>query len=54
MIEGRQGLIATDFLDSEEAAEDGSIDDYGVTSGEEDESGLGEAGVRTDVTQSGT
>ena len=53
-IERRQRLIATDVLDSEEAAEDGSIDNDGTTSDEEDESGSGEAGVITGVTQSGT
>ena len=45
-------LIATDVLDSEEAAEDGFIDNYGAASDEEDECGLGEAGTRTVVTQS--
>ena len=54
VIEGRRRLIATYFLDSEEAAEDGSIDNNGTDSDEEDESGLGEAGVRTGVTQSVT
>ena len=54
VIEGRRSLIATNVIDSEEAAEDGSIDNYGAAFDEEDESGLGEAGVRTGVTQSGT
>ena len=53
VIEGRRRLIATYFLDSEEAAEDGSIDNDGAASDEEEESGLGEAGVRTGVTQLG-
>ena len=41
-----------DVLDSEESAEGGSIDNDGADSYEEDESGLGEADVRTGVTQS--
>ena len=53
-IEGRRRLVATDFIDSKEASEDGSIDNDGATSDEEDESGSGEAGVITCVTQSGT
>ena len=53
VIEGRRRLIATDVLDSEEAAEDGSVDNDGAASDEEEESGSGEAGVRTGVTQSG-
>ena len=52
VIEGRRMLIATDLLDSEEAAEYGSIDNYGDASDEEDESGLGGAGARTGVTKS--
>ena len=32
MIEGRWRLIATDVIDSEEASEDGSIDNGGVAS----------------------
>ena len=47
-------MIATDVLDSEEASEDGSIDNDGDASYEEDESGFGEAGVITCVTQPGT
>ena len=54
VIEGRRRLIATDVLDSEEAAEDGFIDNNGAASDEEDESGSGEVGMRTGVTQSGT
>ena len=46
-------MIATDILDSEEASEDGSIDNGGAASDEEYESGSGEVGVRTGVTQSG-
>ena len=53
VVEGRQWLIATDVIESEETVQYGSIDNYGATSDEEDESGLGEAGVRTGVTQSG-
>ena len=51
MIQGGRQLISTVVLDSGEAAEGGSIDNYGDTLGEEDESGLVEAGVITGVTQ---
>ena len=51
VIEGRRRLIATDVLESEVAAEDDSIDNYGASLDEDGESGLGEAGVRTGVTQ---
>ena len=54
VIEGRPRLIATNFPDSDEAAEDGSIDNDGAASDEEDESGLGDAGVITGITQSVT
>ena len=54
VIEGMRQLIATDVLDSEEAAEDSSVDNDGAASGEENESGLGEAGVSTGVNQSVT
>ena len=54
VIERRWRLLSTDFIDSEEAAEDGSSDKNGADSNEEDGSGLGEAGKRTGVTQSGT
>ena len=54
VIEGRWRFIEPNVLDSEEAAEDSSIDNDGADLDEEDESGLGEAGVRTGVTQSGT
>ena len=54
MIKGRRRLIFTNVLDSEEADKDVSIDNDGDSSDEEDDSGLGEAGVRTGVTQSGT
>ena len=53
VIKGRCWLIATDVLDSEKAAEDGSVDNDGADLDEEDESGSGEVGVRTGVTQSG-
>ena len=53
VIEGRRRLIVTDVLDSEEVAEDGSIDNDGDASYEEDYSGLGEVVLRTGVTQSG-
>ena len=45
VIEGSWRLIAMGVIDPEEAAEDGSIDDDGDSLDEEDESGLGEAGV---------
>ena len=54
LIEGRARLIAKDVLDSEEESEYGSIDNDGADPGEEDGSGLGEAGVIIGVTQSGT
>ena len=54
VIEGRRRLISTDVLDSEEEAEDVSIDNDGSDSDEEDESVYKEAGMRTCVTQSGT
>ena len=47
-------MISTDVLGSEEADEDGSIDNDGADLDEDDESGSGEADVRTGVTQSGT
>ena len=53
VIEGRWRLIAMDVLYFEEATEDVSIDNYGADLYEEEESGPGEAGVRTGVTQSG-
>ena len=53
MERGRR-LIDTDFLDPEEAAEGGSIDNCGVALDEERENILEEADVRTCVTQSGT
>ena len=54
LIEWRQRLTATDVLDSEKSAEDGSIDNDGDALDEEDDSGFGEAGVRTGVTKSET
>ena len=54
VIEGRRQLISTDVLESEEADEDGSIDNDGADLDEDDESGSGEAGVITGFTQSGT
>ena len=54
VIKGGRRLISIDVLDSEEADEYGSIDNDGSASDEEDESGSGEACVRTCVTQSGT
>ena len=52
VIEGIWWLISTDVLDSEEADDYGSIDNDGAALDEEDESGLGEAGVRTGATKS--
>ena len=43
-----------DVPDSEEAAKDGSINNNSAASDKMEESGLGEAGVKTGVTQSGT
>ena len=54
MIEGRRRLIATDVLESDEAADDGSIDNDGAALDEEYDSGSGETGVRTCVTKSET
>ena len=54
VIEGRGQLIAKDVLDSEGAAEDGSIDNDGSDSNEEDESGSVGVDVITGVTKSGT
>ena len=53
-MRGGKQLIATDVPKSEEVAKDGSIDNYGSDSDEEDESGSGEVGVSTGVTESGT
>ena len=41
VIEGRKQLIVADLLESEEAAEDGFIDDCGAALGEEDDSSTG-------------
>ena len=54
MIEGRLRLVATDVLDSKEAAENFSICDDGAALDDEDESGSGEASLRTGFTQLGT
>ena len=54
VIKGRRRLIDTDVIDSEKADQDGSIDNDGVASDEEDASGSGQAGVKTGVTKSGT
>ena len=51
VIDGRRRLIYTDVLDSEESAQDGSIDDYASDLDEEGESGLVEEGVITCVTE---
>ena len=49
VIEGRQQLISVDVIDSEEAAEDSSIDNDDAALDEEDGSGLLGAGVTEDV-----
>ena len=49
VIEGRQWLIAVDVLDSEEAAEDASIDHDGDTLDGDYGSGLVGAGVTEEV-----
>ena len=54
VIDWRRWLIATDVIDSEEVYEDGSIDNDGADLDEEDDSGLGEVGLITGVTKSGT
>ena len=51
VIEGRRRFIAKFVLESEEAAEDGFINDCGAALGEEDDSSTGEVGVRTGVTK---
>ena len=47
-------MIGMEILDPEEAAEDDSIDDDGDVLDEEGESGSGEAGVITGLTEVGT
>ena len=47
-------MIATDIIEPNYAAEDGSIDDDGADLYGEDDSGLGEAGVSTGVSEVGT
>ena len=51
VIEGRRRLIVTDVIDSEEAAEDDSIDNDGSGLDKEDDSGSREIGMRTGVTK---
>ena len=46
-------MIATDVLEPDYEAEDGSIDDNGADWYGEDDSGLGEVGVSIGVTESG-
>ena len=53
VTEGRWQLIVEDVPYSEESAEDGSINNDGAASYEEDEIGLGEEDVRTSVAKSG-
>ena len=47
-------MIATDVLEPDYEAEDGSIDDNGADWYGEDDSGLGEVGVSTGVSEVGT
>ena len=54
VIDWRRWLIATYVIDSEEVDEDGSIDNDGADLDEKDDSGLGEVGLITGVTKSGT
>ena len=49
VIVGIRRLIDVDVIDSDEAAEDASIDHDGATSDKEDESGLLGAGIPEDV-----
>ena len=49
MIERKQLLVAVDVLDSDEVAEDASIDHYSAALDEEDGSGLLGAGVTEEV-----
>ena len=53
VTEGRQRLISTYVLDRGEAAEYGLVDDDGDDLDEENESGFGESGVSTGVTEEG-
>ena len=50
VAEGRRRLIAMEVPDPEEESEDGSIDDDGDASDEEDDSGPVEAGMRKYLT----
>ena len=43
-----------DFIEPEEASDDGVVDDYGDILYEDNESGLGQAGARTGVTKAET
>ena len=54
VIEGRGQLIATDCIESEDLADDGSIDNDGADLDEEYDNGFGEADVITGVTKSAT
>ena len=49
VIEGRRWLIAVDVFDSEEAAQDASIDHGGAALDEEDGGGLVGAGVTEEL-----
>ena len=51
VIGGMWRLIAMEILDPKEADEDGSINDDGAASDEDDKSGPGETGVSTGVTE---
>ena len=52
VIERRQQLISTDVPESEQSSGDGFNDNCVDNLDEDDESGLGEAGMKTSVTQS--
>ena len=54
MIKGKRWLIATEILECEEAAEDGSVDNYVSDLDEEDDSGLVEVGLITGIIEAGT
>ena len=54
VIERRRQLIATHVIDSEKEVQYGSIDNGGDDLDKEYDMGLGKAGVRTGVNQSGT
>ena len=54
VIDARWWLIPKGVIESEEASEYGSIDNYGAALYEEDESGSWDAGMITCMTEAGT